>query len=430
MNGSFFKIATLSALLACTTAAQAVNIQVIYSDGANEGFNDPTLGPARRAAFEYAMSIWGSRLAGNITIHVDAAMDPDGGTPNAAGLGFAGPNSVWAQFTNAPVANTWYVGALANQLANVDIDTTQGANVVEAFAVFNSDVDNQFVLGSSDWYYGLDGNPPGSDISFVRTVLHEFGHAFGFIGILETDQSGDNPTGNYDQLPSIYDRYVRRGSATNALALTALSQTSRLAALTGDNLYWFGPAVAARTGQRVRLYAPSVWEPGSSYSHFREGTNVQGQEELMEPLLDSSAVTLTNTDDLFDDLGWTLLGPTTLPTLSITSPPNTAVEGTPYNYTFTLSANQTQNVTASVQFVGTATLNTDYTVSATTLTFTPGVRTQTITVNPLNDNVTDGGETITVQVSGIIGAEFGSPLSATTVVANLAPQTKTFWMMY
>ncbi|MGF1573885.1 MAG: hypothetical protein ACFCU1_12540 [Sumerlaeia bacterium] len=425
-----FSTIAVTLLLSCSSLIQAVPIEVIYSDGPNEGFNDPTLGPQRRAAFEYAMSIWSSRLQGNITITVDAAMDPLGGTPSVTTLGFAGPFNIFGNFQAAPVRDTWYVSALANQLANIDIDDALGSNEVEAFAVFNSDVDNQIVLGSTDWYYGLDGNPPGNDISFVRTVLHEFGHAFGFIGILETNQNGI-PTGNYDLFPSIYDRYVRRGNTNNAPALTSLSQSSRLAALTSDNLFWFGPAATASSGQRLRLYAPSIWESGSSYSHYREGTNVNGQEELMEPFLDTNKITLTNTDDLFKDLGWNLLGPTQLPTLNIASAPNNATEGIPYQYVFSLSGAQTQPVTANVAFSGTATFNTDYTVSATTLTFPPGSTSQSITVSPIAEqNVVDNNETISIRVNRIIGAEFGNQLSATTIVANALPQTRSTWMLY
>lgn len=424
----FLSRLALFAFLSTAALAPAVPITVTYTDGASEGFNDPTLGASRRASFEYAMAIWANRLAGNITVRVNAAMDPDGGTANSAGLGFAGPGTAWSNFSGTPQNDTWYVNAIANQLAGTDIDN---GSEFEVYAVFNSDVDNQVVLGSSDWYYGLDESTANGDISFVRVVLHEFGHALGFIGLVDTDNSGDNPTGNYESnIPSSYDRLVRRGNASNT-AMTSLTQSQRQAALTSDNLYWFGPVTFTSSGQRIRLYAPTTWEPGSSYSHFREGTPVQGVEELMEPFYDTELLGLTNTDDVFDDIGWNLLGPSLIPDMTISTAPTSATEGTPFNVTFSLSSAQTQTVTANLLFSSTATFNTDYTVSATSLTFNPGVLSQSITITPINDGINDSGEAIFIRLSRIVGAEFGSTISSTTVLSNgPAPTFATGWMLY
>ena len=58
------------------SGVQAATLVPNYSlDGANEGFNDPTLGAQRKAAFEYALGLWSAVLGDAYTgetIVVDA----------------------------------------------------------------------------------------------------------------------------------------------------------------------------------------------------------------------------------------------------------------------------------------------------------------------------------------------------------------------
>ena len=109
-------------------ALAASTIIVINKDSVNEGLNDPTpftplggntattLGEARLKAFEYAAGIWGDLLGSTVVISVDASMDPLG----EGILAQAGPTTVHRNFSNTPVANTWYVQALANKFSRMD----------------------------------------------------------------------------------------------------------------------------------------------------------------------------------------------------------------------------------------------------------------------------------------------------------------------
>jgi hypothetical protein len=99
--------------------------------------------------------------------------------PFSAILGSAGPTAVIRDFPGAPLTNTWYPIALANALAGSDLN----GSTPEIQAVFNSDVDNSSVLGSTDWYYGLDGNP-GNDIDLLTVFLHELAHGLGFSSLV------------------------------------------------------------------------------------------------------------------------------------------------------------------------------------------------------------------------------------------------------
>ena len=119
-----------------------------------------------RAAFEYAVSIWRWVLNGSQPIVVDACWRTD---LAANVLGNAGASANYKNFSGAPQSNTWYPVALANQLANTDVNTS----TVEIQARFNA---------NQAWYRGVDGKVPVNQFDLVTVVLHEMGHGLGFAG--------------------------------------------------------------------------------------------------------------------------------------------------------------------------------------------------------------------------------------------------------
>jgi hypothetical protein len=174
---------------------------------------------------------------------------------------------VHRDFAGAPLAGTWYVGALANQLAGTDLYPGTG----DIQARFNRDVDNSTVLGDVDWYYGLDGDP-GSDIDFVSVVLHEFGHGLGFLDLI------DETTGAWlGGFPDVYGRNLRRDAVGQFPTLT---DGQRLAALTSGSVVWTGAHAVAAHGGNVPIHAPASYQPGSSISHWSTALT---PNELMEP---------------------------------------------------------------------------------------------------------------------------------------------------
>ncbi|MBV9868811.1 MAG: hypothetical protein JO316_25990 [Abitibacteriaceae bacterium] len=314
------KVAALGALMAATLggavsrAAYAVPIQITYTDGAGEGFNDPTLGSARRNAFEAAASNWSQRLPGTIPVVISASMDPLPGGANSAVLGSAGPSTFFVNASGLPLTNVFYPVALANQYAKQDLN--QGNP--EIIAQFNSNVDTPNVLGPTSFYYGTDGHPPPGDIDFYSVILHEFGHGLGFIDSVNQDGSFAL-NGN----PDIYDTFLANGPALGATRLTALSQSARAAAVVSNALFFAGPnANAANGGSNARIYAPNPYEPGSSVGHLDEAT-YHGINELMTPI--SSGVTHDPGPvamGVFHDIGWgNGGGGGTTPTPTPTPPP-------------------------------------------------------------------------------------------------------------
>ena len=103
---------------------------------------------------------------------------------------------------------------------------------------------------------------------------------------------------------------MENGSATDITNFPNNS-TSLGSQLTSNNLYWDGAfGVAANAGSRPRLYAPSTWNSGSSYSHLNESTYGNGTvNSLMTPFL-SQAEVIHNPGPIvlgmFEDMGWSL----------------------------------------------------------------------------------------------------------------------------
>ena len=266
-----------------------------YMDSAGEGFNDPVLGAARRAAYQYAMGIWSQYLVASYpgeTITIDATMDPLGGTANSAVLGMTGPKNLWINFGGGQ-ANTFYADALANHLHGSDLSSDS-----EMVAQFNTDVDNSTVLGSENWYYGTDGNS-GTNVDFVSVVLHEMGHGLNFLDTINTN--GSWADGSH---PGVYDKFLQTGS-TGGTALTAMTNAQRAAAIIGNNLYWNGAnGIAGDSGIRPKLFAPNPYQSGSSVAHTDETIY---RNDLMSPVYSGPDHTPSAMDlGMFADMGWTL----------------------------------------------------------------------------------------------------------------------------
>ncbi len=257
-----------------------------------------------QAAFEYAVTIWEALIVSNVTIKVNAEWS--GSLPPGA-LGGAGPYDFFSNFTNRPQANTWYPAALANTYAGYDINGS------------DPEIDSVFSSTFSNWYFGTDGNTPGGNYDFVSVVLHELGHGLGFTGSMRV-QGGSGNWGYGTAYPFIYDRFTENGAGQALLSFP--NNSSTLAnQLTSGSVYFDGPnANAANGGSRPRLYAPSSWQQGSSYSHLNENTYPGGTPNaLMTPQISSGEANHNPGPislGIFQDSGWTLTPQNTAPVIT------------------------------------------------------------------------------------------------------------------
>lgn len=318
MNGLYLRRAAaliLVGLLAASGAHAAATFLVVNRDGPGEGFNDAapwtptggnpatTLGQARLNAFQYAADLWGGLVQSSVPIRVSARMDPLTCTSTSAILGQAGTNTVHRGFTGALLANTWYPQALANALAGFDVANQQD----DIGATFNSALNGDAgCLGGAGWYYGFDGNPPGSDIDFITVVVHEIGHGLGFQTFVDLT-TGAKLSGFND----MFMVHIERALAVPP-DYPSMSDAERVAAAASDPaLRWTGVAASYMAAQvtltaglndeHVRLHAPGTLQPGSSVSHW--STSVS-PNELMEPVLTSPMHDPGLAKFLLLDIGW------------------------------------------------------------------------------------------------------------------------------
>ena len=154
---------------------------------------------------------------------------------------------------------------------------------------------------------------PSGQYHFVSVVLHELGHGFGISGSMESN--GSFGTWGYAGLSrntgDLRPLHRKRIGTRSPVDCHGVHGTARATDRPGPaGVFWNGSnAVIANGGVKPRLYAPSPFRPGSSYSHLDEGTYPVGNpNSLMTPMLAAREVI----DDpgpiargLLTDEGWT-----------------------------------------------------------------------------------------------------------------------------
>lgn len=189
------------------------------------------------------------------------------------------PNG-FENFANAPHANTWYTGALADKLSGQDQDPGNPDMVI----FFNS---------APDWFNTDPARCPNDKFDLETTALHEMGHGLGFVGLFWVATEEKPQIGSYgspDVLGSI------RGSWPRAFALPNLnwhpSAFGRLVHDGNGRLLTDYPekskdlaeaiqskdlAITLPGGEKA-IYAPPRFEKYSSGDHFEE-------DSLMVPFI-------------------------------------------------------------------------------------------------------------------------------------------------
>jgi hypothetical protein len=262
----------------------------------NLSFNlSGNLNTQQQAATVHAQNLWGTQLAGTVPVDINVTF-VDLGTVVLGGS-FRQPH-YWN-----PVTLTWYSSALGNQLA--------GYNVVPGM----SDIRLQMNSNSSfAWFYGITGNPSGSQHDWITVMLHEITHGLGFSAsvtsggdyVYTTSVGSPLSEGNHGSL----DRQLYEG--TSGANLPVLTQAQRAALVISNNLFSGSPGsnlLAANGGVRVKMYAPSTWAPGSSVSHWDNSVTFT---TFMKYSINSGFRCIAiNTREvaIMRDMGWAIPGP-------------------------------------------------------------------------------------------------------------------------
>ncbi len=247
------------------------------------GFSAPA-----QAAFQRAVNYWSKQLVSSVPITVDATYTALG--PGI--LGSAGPGTLRRDFAGAPKAGTWYVESVANKKVGSQISATP-------------DIVANFSSAFSNWSFAT-GQAPAGTYDFQSVVTHELGHGLGFLGAGRV--SGSTGSVRLSGFPTAYDVFTEIGSGKKLLTYPDAS-TQLASVLQSNNVVLDTPAVrAANANKPAKLYAPSVWRQGSSYSHLDEATFRPGTADSLMTYALGSGETIRSagpvTKAIFKAVGW------------------------------------------------------------------------------------------------------------------------------
>ncbi len=404
-----FKIGLPSALKMKSAKSSTIQINFLPANSSDARWGDhTTTWPVNASnALLYAAGIWENIIASSVPITIDAGWVDNLG---AGILGHSGSLSSWRDFSGAPVAGTFYSVCLGNALHGSDLD----ASDPDIYMGFSS---------SFSWYTGTDGNPSPSEYDFVTVVLHEICHGLGFAGSLYVETGvGKWWHVNY---PNIYDTFAEDNSGTSLIDTGTYPKNSVALknALTSDNIFFDGVnANAANGGNRPELYAPAIWNGGSSYSHLGEIFNGTPNALMTYSIGwgESEHSPGPVTEGLLQDIGW-------------------VVGGSPATQTYALSV-QSQNPNSGVNITVTPLDNNGAGNGTTTFTRTYDSNTTvnltapaTAGSNPFDHWLLDGGSagsTVNLSVdmlenhTAIAVYQSSSPGTSTYTIAKLKAKIK------
>ncbi len=274
--------------------ASSTTFQINFVDnGGEDVFGTECQGfpHAAKVAFIAATNIWAKLINSSAPILIQACWGDFG--VDSGTLGYSGGGSYLRDFSGATHENTWYVSSLANALYGRDLLYTE----FDMHITFNGDLP-----GVYHWNYRTDGRVDSDEYDFLTVALHEICHGLGFAGSMDGTSSW-----GADGYPVIYDIFTRDTFGTRLIDYDDSYSYTLPEALTSGQVFFHGSnAMAANGGERVALFAPSVWMSGSSYSHLSMNFN-QPPNELMvyalnrdEAIHDPGPVAL----GLLKDLGW------------------------------------------------------------------------------------------------------------------------------
>ena len=187
----------------------------------------------------------------------------------------------------------------------------------------NEDVEGDLFLAinsSINWYLGTDGRPSNQQYDLITVAIHEICHGLGFYDSMYAE--GNEGGYGVRSIPVIYDTFIEDNSGRRLTDTTVYSNPSTAleSQLTGGPLWFDGPLVQnyirnspliytqIYPSQRVKLYAPSIWDPGSSVAHLEENEqSTLDRDALMTPFIGLGEVIHDPgmlTRSILGDLGW------------------------------------------------------------------------------------------------------------------------------
>lgn len=237
-------------------------------------------------AFEYALGIWALHIHSDIPLRVRATWQDFETNDDRVTLGGASPTQI-VQISGVGIPNTWYSIAHLTALS--------GEPIRDQIPDLNHDIRVNMNCNFDRWYFGIDGSTPENLIDFVTVVLHEIGHGIGFIGSVSSEESNMAEWGRGNPpRPIIFDRFAVDGNFNDLIDTDHYGNpsTDLFEAITGnrDGIFLNGPelnqTLEGETADRAKLFSPSEYLRGSTYSHFDQTTFTNTANSLMRPSID------------------------------------------------------------------------------------------------------------------------------------------------
>jgi hypothetical protein len=250
-------------------AAATIVVDYLAAGAVNAwGYTCMAFPAAAQTSMQAAADAWEPMINSTVTIRIEACWADLSGSI----LGGSGALSYWRDFTNRPVAGTFYPVTLANALYGSDLHPastcTAGGDPVtqcnDMAIIYNNDYIN-------DFYFGTDGIT-GGKTDFMSVVMHEIAHSLGFAGSMSISSGlgywGLESGGVY--YPTAYDRFTYNNSGSTMLSFTRGTAALATALTTPTMTFRGAETKKAYCETNVPLYTPSSWAQGSSYSHFSD----------------------------------------------------------------------------------------------------------------------------------------------------------------
>ncbi|HET8942814.1 MAG TPA: hypothetical protein VFN13_12600 [Rudaea sp.] len=264
-----------------------------YTDPAGVGFNDATLGEARRTALDQTAALLASYFPGYTgTVH----MSVNGAETTDGVLAAAGSN-----FNSATSCDPGFAGR-----GDVGIVVLGGADPA------TDQPDGTVTVNFEDQTWGLGDTVAANDFDFKSTLLHELMHAMGFSN--SVNQDGSSSCSQAAGTPGAwtgYDEWLGDNAGPVIDASFVLDGTRWGNIVTGGagtaGVQWQGPqGKAGNGGQPVPLYSPTVFSAGSSIAHLDDDFFTSANY-LMEAATDSGLGVRTLSDfevGMMKDIGF------------------------------------------------------------------------------------------------------------------------------
>jgi Secretion system C-terminal sorting domain len=289
-----------------------------------------------KLSIQAAVDIWSSLISSKMPIRVLVNWVSLGERT----LATAGSTKIFRNAQGLPIQNTWYVAPLAESLLEKELNS--------------GDIDIEIKVNSAiRWYYG-QGQIKFNEFDLTTVILHEIAHALGVSSSFDISDDGRKGFWGGSQPAATKGYYAFDYFIENSDNVQLVNKKKFLnnsidlkSQLTSNQLY-FSFKRGQMAGDKIKIYAPTIFEKGSSISHFDEVFYPFGSNNsLLTPKVSPTEI---NYDpgvlllNCLQNLGWkVVLSDAKLVVKDITAFPNPVIDEINVQFPYT-SVKRTVNI--------------------------------------------------------------------------------------